>query len=85
MGRRKECEKCVTVEVRDADLPFPAAQDRHPVPVGLPPVVATVDIKDADCGPSQAQRDQLLEHDFAKMAATAAVHGQFKHPTTDPG
>ena len=85
MGRRKECEKCATVEVCDANLPVRTAQYRYPVPVGLPPVVATVDIENVDRGPIPAQRDQFLQHQFAQVAAAAAVEEQFQHPTTGPG
>lgn len=85
MGRRKECEKCATVEVCDANLPIPTAQYRHPVPIGLPPVVASVDIEDANRGPIPAQRNQFLQHEFAQVAAAAAVDEQFQHPATDPG
>ena len=83
-GSAKKREKRVTVQARNADLTVAAAEDRDAVPVGLPPVVPTVHIEDADGGPVPAQGHQLFQHQFAEVAPPATVDDQIQYQTKAP-
>ena len=74
----EEVEKYITIQPGNGQLPVRVAQDRHPVTKLLAPVVATVDVHDLDVGVIPAQGNQLLEHEFAQMAAPATVNRELQ-------